>query len=253
MTWSDITIIYLACGAPFGVYSFLAYRHREDKVWIRSLLTALFWIPFALRLLLSSLTEKLNQNEFFINFLGGRNDESLISAKKSFEIYLPRNGYSMSLYELREIINRYSGLTLARNAKAKGPAGHEQEIFRIDARTGSNISAVCLNRRNHSKLSFHQKESRNDFLEAFSNLLNKENEDLLGKKAIEFVKLLKDEEALASIQTILETSSRNTSERNVKELENDLWKPERPIQPKDEPIPLRLKTLTAMANARTKD
>jgi len=248
----DLTIIYLACGAPFGVYYYLVNRPQKNG-WLKSIFISLLWFPFAIQLLISRVTKRLSEREFSVKSRDRHESNELNRGKKNFEAFLPENGSFISLFELREIIDRYAGLTLAKNIDVAAPAKHEEELFRASGGTTLEISSICLNRRNRAKLLSHQRDARTDFLKMLGELFEFSRVEKLGKQAIGFVKLLKDDEALDSIELLIKNASQITRDISVKELEKDLWKQDIPIQPTNEPIPLHLKALTAAANAPTKD
>lgn len=253
MNLTELTIIYLACGAPVGVYHFLSNRHRKDTSWLKSFFAALLWIPLCAQLLLVRITKALMQHRNITNFAITEEMAAIDDSKKVFEDFISRKLFAVSLFELREVIDRYAGLTNARNSKVEYPAKHEKELFRIGNDEYTDVSAVCLNRRNRKRLLFHQSEARKDFLKLLGELLTYGEAKKLGKHAIEFAKLLKDDEASASIKNLLKHFPQIAPARTVKELEKALWTQAIPKQPTDEMIPTQLKALTTTAISPTKD
>ena len=252
MSLLDLTIIYLTCGAPFGVYYYLANRFTKH-IWIKSIFVLFLWFPFAIRLLISHITKELREREYSVKFHEQQEAKELEKAKKDFETFLPQNDHLVSLFEFREIIERYAGLTLAKNLDAAVPAKNDKELFKINGRKNIEISSVCLNRRNRATLLSHQRDARTDFLRILDELFEIGGDKKLGKHSFEFVKLLKDDEALASINSLLKNTLQIAHDKPVKELEKDLWKQDIPTQLNDKTIPLHLKAMTATVNAPTKD
>ncbi|MGI8669995.1 MAG: hypothetical protein ACR2J3_09160 [Aridibacter sp.] len=219
MNLQDIAIIYLACGSPFGVYYFLNKRQSGNNILLKSLLLTIFWIPFAFRLLNTKVTKKLKNNHLI-----SRKEKKLFEMQKYFENFLPNDSKNISLFELRETVERYSGLTYVISGNNQNPASHEKEIFKFNGNKNIEISALCLNRRNRKKLNSHQTQAREDFLNLLKILFASDSEQQkLGKHTLEFVKLLNDEKALVEIKRLINEVSQSFEESHVLQMEKDLW------------------------------
>lgn len=242
----DLIIIYLSCGSPFGVYHFIYKKHNNRTAWLESLLVVLFWIPFAIYLLHTKITNKLN-NENNLNNL-----EEISSIQKEFEDYLPTNNYQISLFELREVLERYKELTLVSSKMNGQPAKHEFEFFKINGTKNLEVPALCLHRRNHKKLLYHQNQARKDFLKTIEFLLEKNaGNKKLGKISLGFAKILNDENAYLTLTKILDNLSQTLAKSNVKVREKDLWK--RQEQSKEKEIAIPLQTVTVTPSVHKKD
>ena len=156
--------------------------------------------------------------------LNAINERKLFSAQRKLENFLCENDLKISVFELREVCERFAGLT---NARANGknlPAKHEKEFFRIAGFENKDISARCLHRRNQKLLCFHQTEAEKDFLQMIAAISDsvKEQTDLR-RLAFEFVELLNDSNALKGMAEIFEAKSQISQEITVTDLEKDLW------------------------------
>lgn len=248
MNITDFFIIYLACGAPCGVYFFLQNRKKLDSkaLWLKSFVTVFVWIPYACVLL--------------FDFIAKRKQARLSQEKSAFEtgllviqkqlIQLHLNSPDkISLFEFREILERYAGLTIACNTiDSSNPA--ESEIFRIAIRENSQIGVACLNRRNRERLIFHQKMAREDFLQVISALsFSVEDIEPFQNKVIEFVELLNDTEALYQLNKVFAATSQSSNEKPVSELEKEVWKPKETNR-QTSSIPIHLKAFTAVTSRK---
>lgn len=263
MTLNDLLIIYLSCGAPFGVYYFFDKKSEFSfrNLIFKSFLVFVFWIPLAFSLLLKkrffgSRFDLLNTDfdkEFDSDL---QTEEKLAFLQKQFEKILLKNNLTISIYEFREVVERYIGLSFAkRNAEhIINSVNKENEIFIISKNSNPALSTVCLNRRNRKRLSFHHINARQDFLklidEFFLSGADKENLSVL---SFEFVKLLKDSEAENSLQKLFEKFLQSDKATVVSNTENDLWKTEAHKQSPANQLSIQLQTLTATANLRRKD
>lgn len=260
MNLRDLFIIYLACGAPFGVYYFLQNRnHLETKIlWLKSLIRFVFWIPFAIRL--------VARKSLFTNLYANRFDKSLNSdAKKEFEIeeikkffenVLSTKDLKISLYEFREIFDRYAGLSLEIQSENEEFSQSETEIFRITNHTNKKLAEICLHRRNRKRLNFHQKLARRDFFEILSKFVDRTNEpQSLFDNVSKLATLLNDFEALKLIENYSKESEQTQQKQNVRNLEKELWNSEKHKPLTENKISTNLQVLTAAtaANSSNKD
>ncbi|MGC2236969.1 MAG: hypothetical protein WA584_12460 [Pyrinomonadaceae bacterium] len=260
MNFYDFLIIYLACGAPLGVYYFLQNRKspKTEQHWLKTLLHFIFWMPFAYRLLRQS-TLFLSA---FSNVFGGTNtldaqiEKRIHLIQKRLEKMFLESGLKLSIYEVREILDRYVGLTLECQFEQANSqtARTANEIFHIAAHKNAALAEICLQRRNRKRLSFHQTEARRDFLNLISELfrIDSMNEpDRLA--AIEFATLLNDEEARYVIEKMFERETQTVEAPNVKNTETAIWKSETQKPLLTKPISTRLKAMTAATSLRGKD
>jgi len=249
MNLRDLLIIYLACGAPFGVYYFLQNRnHLETNIlWLKSLLRFVFWIPFAIHL--------VARKSLFTNLYANRFDRSANSdAKKEIEIEEIRKLFenvfgetdlSLSIYEFREIFDRYVGLSLEIQSEDQELSPAETEIFRITNHANKKLAEICLHRRNRKRLSFHQKLARRDFFEILGKFVDKTSEpqNLLDKVS-KLAALLDDSEAQKTFENISKESLQTQEKQHVRNLENELWNSEKQKPLTEHKISTNLQVLT---------
>ena len=250
MNLLDIIIIYLTCGAPFGVYFF--HQQRDDsnspKLWINSLLATLFWFLYAFRLLHSVVTKRFLNHQFAEKKLS----DSLVSEiEKKFSQILLEEKVDVELFDFRETFERYLGLTREISSEANKV---DAELFQITNHENKKLATKLLNRRNRSRLNAHQILARKDFLRMIekidSSIFEKEKVRTL---AIDFVKLINDVEALAELHKIFQNPPQSYHGFPVNEMENEVWNP---IETKQLPTPpkaLNFRTLSATATISKRD
>lgn len=259
MNLRDLLIIYLACGAPFGVYYFLQNRnHLETKIlWLKSLIRFVFWIPFAIQLVArKSLFTNLYANGFDRSSNSDAKKEFEIEEiKKFFENVLSINDFKLSLYEFREIFDRYIGLSLEIQSENEEFSQSETEIFRITNHTNKKLAEICLHRRNRKRLNFHQKLARRDFFEILGKFVDQAAEPQnLFDHVSKLAALLNDFEAQKLIENISKESLQTQEKQNVRNLEKELWNSEKHKPLTENKISTNLQVLTARAaNSSNKD
>jgi len=204
MNLIDFIIIYLACGAPFGVYYFLQSRNAAESpiIWLKIFLTFFFWIPFAFLFVRGFLVSNENlHSNYLTSAFEAKDKGNIYLIQKEIEKKFSESGLEFSLFEFRETLERYVGLTLANQEVFIKVSEREKEIFRIAENSNVELAANCLHRRNRKLLAFHQTEARQDFLQMIRKLsdstTDKKNLETL---AIEFVRLLKDKQAQNSLE-----------------------------------------------------
>lgn len=261
MNLRDLFIIYLACGAPFGVYYFLQNRnHLETKIlWLKSLLRFVIWIPFAIRMVArKSLFTNLYANRFDkTSDSDAKKEIEIEEIKKYFENAFSEKGISSSIYEFREIFDRYVGLSMEIQSENEELSPSETEIFRITNHTNKKLAEICLHRRNRKRLSFHQKLARRDFFEIFKRIFdNSPAAQSLFNNVLKLVALLNDFEAQKLIENISKESLQTQEKQNVINLEKELWNSEKHKPLTENKISTNLQVLTtatAAANLSNKD
>ncbi len=173
MHWSDLLIIYLSCGAPFGAYHFLQNRGKTPVLGLfpRSLAVLLLWIPFAYLLWRKNVAKRLTGKEFFspnpeISLLEQQISVLQEQILQAFVELNSKNGLGLRFFAFRDVLQRYTGLTLALKANESMVGENDLEIFRIAGRKKKELplAGKCLAKRNSMRLKSHQSKSREDFL-----------------------------------------------------------------------------------------
>lgn len=250
MNVTDILIIYLALGAPLGVYYFLQNRRQNNSVvfWLKTFIYFLFWLPLSLLFLRKN---KVLQTSQIIKL---SKEKKILLAQKQIESVLQASDLTVSIYEFREIFDRYLGLTLAVQEKMPSPPTAEKEIFRLSAHERVDLGAICLQRRNRRQVFYHHTLARKDFLQLIEKSIEFALDgNFLGKLTVEFAKLLNDAEAQIALEQLFADISQTGRGFAVKKPEKDLWNPNTQLPLSANTIPTRLSHLTATANLPIKD
>ncbi len=223
MNQTDFLIIYLACGAPFGVYYFLQNRRKNTSLfWLKTIFTFVVWLPFGVRLFRKKVTFDRSQS-LMVN-----KEKSLNSIQKQIETILLETNLQISIYNFREIFERYIGLTLANSGESKNTIETEKEIFRISKSSNTELAAICYHRRNRKRLFFHHTLARQDFLNIIAKIAELNSaRNKFGSLAVEFVKILDDTKAQKTLEKMFAETSQTDKQFAVQNSEKDLWKSER--------------------------
>jgi len=186
MSYLDLAIIYLACGAPFGVYRALERTEQEPmRRFLSSSVAFLLW-PGSVLVLLSGFakTAKRDPTELHRRVEDFRVQmESLMFGGRS----------TSSLFDFREVFYRYTGLL---EAVSTSPQVSQFEV-QLDKRC-SPLQTVCLARRNRIRLDWHLDRARSDFLELVGRSFGSRD---IHEIASRLVDMLNDTQAVSSLAT----------------------------------------------------
>lgn len=256
MSFFDFTIIYLACGAPVAAYYF--FQNREcsflGQRWLKTILNFLFWPPPAFRLLrqaralgsFPSVVSKTSKSEAEL-------EARLFVVQRRIEQLFAERFAGINIYDLREVLERYAGLSLICEDHAAFDLKREKDFFRVAGRRDFQQSAACLYRRNQKRLLFHQTQARKDFLKMISpsgNSISDQAEVL--ETATEFAKLLTDAAAQAILEKTLASIKQIENAPRVNQTELDLWKSDRLKPIPAEHILMKYQTAAATRSASLK-
>lgn len=257
MSLFDVLIIYLACGAPVSVaYYFQNRAQNKKRIVPLAFFVFLAWLPFILKL---SFNDKNRFLKLFYKFNGKLDsssdfEKSIFLIKKQFEDIIFESGFMMSVFEFREIFERFVGLVIAVQNESRTPILAEENIFQISGSKNTELSAICVRRRNRKRLVRHQIEARRDFLQLLKQLIVFHSEkQKLGDLAIEFVTLLDDIESKNAVNDLLIETSKPSNRFAAELSEKILWNKETHRPAPAEQISSPLKSLTAITASYNKD
>lgn len=257
MNLSEIIIIYLALGSPFAVYFFLQNRSRlkSRQLWLKTILNFLFWIPSACKILreyLSSNYSSAGNFDFFDELSSSKDKLSLLQRK--IEKSISETDRKTSIFEIREIFDRYIGLSLELKSTSEFSNQTENEFFKLVNAKGSEIASICNQRRNLKRLSFHHKLAANDFFNLIAelNIKGKISQNLYFH-LLELALTLQDAEMQKKIKKLCEAEKQTSDSIFVRESEKNLWITDQPKPLKNNQLSMSLQTVKAATNLSTKD
>jgi hypothetical protein len=187
MLLSELTIIYLAAAAPFGVARFVEDRERGTRgagALAKSAAAALAWPLTALLFVLKSVAPRTIGAGACDG--GHAHDEqrvervrrSTVNALREVEdLLLSERGHDCEagrhvLFAARESVERYAGLALACASAREdaAPAPRELELCRIAGRAGDDllVAGRCVHRRNVTRLLAHRERARAELIHALA-------------------------------------------------------------------------------------
>lgn len=175
MTIFDAIIIYLAIGSAFGAHRYfreqdVPYRHRIAA----ALYHFVFWIPNLIRSfgksLLADRTVSQKANAGSAEPL--KTNLRIEQIRTEIETLLTKNGNPVSIFDLREVLDRYVGLhSLSEfDENSMSASVPKETIFELAGHNNSETAVRCVNRRNRNRISFHQRIAANDFLDLINKI-----------------------------------------------------------------------------------
>ena len=162
MKFTDLLIIYFAAGAPFGVYQITTVRQSKNiKAWLKIFLRICLWPVYAVLALADWSSEIRLSDESDL-------DRHIDSIRIEMEGLVFANDPISSIFDFREILQRYAGLSEAANVSADVKSSND--IFALSGSDNNDLASACLTRKNQRKLSFHQSLARSEFVDMISEI-----------------------------------------------------------------------------------
>jgi hypothetical protein len=255
MNLFDLFIIYLACGAPFGVHHFISRADRPFTSLLESSLYAFFWILILpgyfhrhVKGLLTSEEESVNETgDIFHGYEAAR------VVKKIDESSRTSSGYP-GIYTVREAVERYFGISglLAEDKTDEKAVGNG--IFGISGHPSPDLGAACLRRRNRRELERHHSEASEDLVNLCVKIAS--DSEFPGPVISSFAELFtifKDGGAAAELKRTAGKISAPVSSGSIKEREQSQWETSRLIPRKQEHIPLGMTDMTMISSLQNED
>jgi hypothetical protein len=162
MNLFDLFIIYLACGAPFGVHRFLSRGDNSVSAYLESLLYALLWILLIPRLLHNGVKSLLR-----IRADRTRSGPVTFDASglvRMIDESARTSGAYPGLYTLRDAVDRYSGISSLLSEQDSWRESATDGIFSVSGHPVPDLGSICLRRRNRRDLERHHREAAEDLI-----------------------------------------------------------------------------------------
>ena len=203
MNVTDLIIIYLACGSPFGVYQITKRQDEQPTTkWLVVLASFLLWPGFTAAIIIDRVvskndgTEKVSRIEHFRTGI----------ERAAFD-----GGATSSLFEFREVFYRFTGLIEAANSGQTNRMTNE--LFEVSGHANKSLASKCLVRRNREKLVYHQTQARNEFVDIIAEMANNESRrEEITSIALELTAYLKDDTATSDLNALLSQPSKRNAE-----------------------------------------
>jgi hypothetical protein len=202
MTLTDLSVIYLAFGAPIAVYKYL--QNRTANIGRRtavSVLTFFFWIPAAIEIGYLHLANAYFKDAFVSQGNIDALNRRIHNLRESITTELIQLNRGSSIHDTRETVDRYTGLADAvRNQVADEHGGNE--LFEAAGRNDYELGQLSLMRRNLRRLKRHHILARRDFI----NLLDQSTRRSAGSTILamgtELARQLEDQETVEELKAL---------------------------------------------------
>ena len=165
VTITDAVIIYLACGAPLGMYR----AHSQGRTVGGILMVVLMWPVAAARLAASAVRQAASDPR-----------DRLLSIRGEIESRALAGSSPEEMFEFREVFERYSGLAQAL-AESSSPA--VAGIFDLTDHPSKPLALSCLLRSQHAKLRRHAAAARAEIAAILSDRRSREMDELVSQLA----------------------------------------------------------------------
>lgn len=196
MTFIDLAIIYLACGAPLSMHYFFAASRKPNFYFAaRIVLVSLFW-PIAAFLLVHKVRTPLVSGSQI-----GQND--LDRRLDSLRVKIERSAFTdetaASVFEFRELFARYTGLAQAANAR--NSATTVNELFNLSSHQQGDLATICLERKAKNRLLDHADAASEDLV-SFISASSIYSDNALLSSATSLAELLGDRQTASRLREL---------------------------------------------------
>ena len=204
MTITDFLIIYLAFGAPLGVYKYLQSRTLEPRRRAAlSILAFFFWVPVVLELGYLYLANAYFGTGFVSRPNSDASDKRIRYLIESITTELIRLERGTNLHDTRETVDRYTGLAAEVRNAAFEKAGR-RELFEAAGREEYKLGQLCLMRRNLRRLERHHIQARRDFVELLDQVSRRFASAGVIGTSLELARQLEDQETVEQLSALKE-------------------------------------------------
>ena len=165
MSYIDLSIIYLACGAPIAAEFALRSGSQISitTVWFTAV-RLLVWPVFAINLILGRLDATNRTNDRLSSLAIDLN-----AAKSRLESALFSSSKTVAIFEYRELFDRYAGLCL--NSDDDVIDTGVSKLLALEAHPNVNLAKACFERRNRSIVAYHRDLVREEFRDLIDSQL----------------------------------------------------------------------------------
>ncbi len=202
MKFSEFLIIYLALGLSFGFHYLLNNHKWSFGALTKSFVIFVFW-PFYGFQIVSRSREK----SFSL-----RDERETLRIQKRLEDSIKEEG--LNIFEVREIISRYVGLTLAEKECMNWEVG--AELLKLSNHPNPELGIKCLQRRNFERIGTHRNKASEAFVNVILPLVY--NEDVY-QLSLRLAESLKDDKTAQKIRERYSMTQKLWEEAKVEEKE----------------------------------
>lgn len=157
MSFLDLSIIYLACGAPIAAeYALRSNDATSIKTICYVVLRLLVWPVFGTELMLRKFTASFSKE-------GNLSSNSAVVAtiKDDLESALIFSSKTTAIFEYRELFDRYTGLQLT-TADDEIDTG-VSHLLALEAHPNVELAKACVQRMNRQRLAKHRESAAGEF------------------------------------------------------------------------------------------
>lgn len=193
MTFIDLAIIYLACGAPLSMHYFFASNSKATLRFAAKVISvALVW-PVSAFFLIKSVRKPASG---LTSTKHSETEQKLDILRLELEDAAFSDETASLVFEFRELYARYTGLAQARSRDSVQYSSHE--LFLLSGHTNSELASRCIARKASNHLSIHADAAREEFVDSIAALSIAAKTGLI-QTAASVADLVDDEQAIAML------------------------------------------------------
>jgi hypothetical protein len=166
MSFTEFLIVYLACGSPFAVERLLARSETLSIGAFLEIASHLVGWPIVLllrlsRVIASDFVSQYSKTNIELDSDCAAWDDS----RRELSCLLTDRHPKLSVLQVRELLERYTGLASLARFQSVGSVPITNELFRVVKHPSPVLAAVCVSRRNGTVIQRHFRAARSEFLD----------------------------------------------------------------------------------------
>jgi hypothetical protein len=163
MHFAEFIIVYLAYGAPFGVYEVTCSRRKLALGDIHRIAAKFIFWPVVLGFWI---------RRWLIvgyKYTGAALDNEINVIRQNLEsLAFGDDSAAAAVLQFREVFNRYTGLILMTSPKR--PFQKKYPVLELSVQGSPKVAIACIERLDRQRIVFHQQRARREFLEFIGRL-----------------------------------------------------------------------------------
>lgn len=170
-------IIYLACGFPFGVNSFLEAGPNDTNRLFRASAVTLFWFAFLPGLLHTLVTSRLIRPGSEASDRTALVESRIRSASRTIEDLAAESGSPHGTYQIRDLVERFCGLSALTHESLIEDQPISFRLSEIGDHPDSSLAGAVIARNNRLAIKRHHKRAFKELLNLYTELASGSGRD----------------------------------------------------------------------------
>lgn len=171
-------IIYIACGAPFGVHHLMSNGRSGPSSRLKALLLTLGWVAYLPAICHRFVKARLSDRNFSTQGKPvGITPQAVRECSRAIEAFAGRNGTGPGIYEIRNAVERFAGISELLENETDDESRRFEGFSKISDHPEPLLAEAVLARRNRAALEDHRSRALEELIEIHGELSHRAGRD----------------------------------------------------------------------------